>query len=183
MRIGKRGFVTAEWILWLSAALLSVMAFIFGQANIGFVILITFAMLSEMLVCMWLAILYDERTFGVKDMVRFWVEKALLLVLPLVGSMVDWAWYVWNPPMDSDLGYVLGFATTRVVLIGVLIYQLKRVVGGIAILYRDVPVVKRLMHVLDKLEHGGDPPPPEQRRRSYDPPIINDPIQEEESEK
>jgi hypothetical protein len=165
------GATPVDGLLWLLAVIVGAMAFVFGNANVGFVVLISVAMLVEMLVCLWLSILYEDRSFGAKEIVRFWVEKAVLLMLPLVGSIVDWAWYVWEPPR-VDLGHTLAYATTRVVLIGVLVYQLKKVVAGIGVLYRDVPVVKRMMHLLDKMEHGGEDPP--YHRRAYDPPIEGD---------
>jgi len=158
----------------------AMLGFLFGNTNIGFFVIIGAMMVSELLICMWLATLYSERTFELKEMVEFWTRKAILLVLPLIGSAVDWTWYLAAPPgLEAPIS--IPYLTTRVMLIGVVAYQLKRVLEGVLVVYKDIPVAQRLMHQLDKMMHGGEPPPA--NRRVYDPPFENDPIQREEDEK
>jgi hypothetical protein len=163
---------SAAWQAWdsLTGLLLSLgalLAFAFGKNSVGFLVLILLFCLIEMFALMLVAGLDDMKFFGWKEFVRCWLMKALLLMIPLVGAAVDWAWYIMMDP-DSYLGANVTRYTTKAMLIGVLGYQLREVLRIIITVYSDLPFLKLLMHEFDKMmRHGQDPP---YQRREYDPP-------------
>lgn len=139
------------------------MVFLFGRNNIGFLVIILIGTLVEFYLHMMLRGL-DQAPFGWKEVGRFWLQKGVLLTVPLVGAAVDWAWYLTSDP-ESYLGSDLKRVTTKTVLIGMIGVQWREVVILILKVYKDFGFLLKLMAIFDRLTRGGEPP---YKRREYD---------------
>lgn len=141
--------------------------FTFGQNNVGFVILLHIFFLIEMFAAMAVSGLDDSAGFGWREFIRFWLMKMMLLMVPLLGAGVDWAWYLMSGP-DLFLGQDVHRYTTKAMLIGVLGYQFREVGRNVLLIYKDLAFLKMLMHQIDKMMNAGQEPP--FYRRKFDPP-------------
>jgi len=148
--------------LWL-AAFGTTIGWAFGVYNIGFLYILTFALLMEWGAIVARAVLLPDVLHSARDMIRHWTERFLLVLLVPVGSSVDWLIYYMQPP-NRPLGEVMHMNMTKVAFIGVIAFILIRVVKIIAEFHKDAPIVDVVMAALDRFKTGGNHP----GRRDYD---------------
>lgn len=156
-----------EWVAGLVASIAAGVGFAFGENNIGFFVLVQIFFCAEMCAAMLVSGLDDEKEFGSAEFVRFWLMKALLLMVPLLGAGVDFAWYFMSGP-DLFLGQDVHRYTTKTMLVGVLGYTFKEIAKYVLVIYKDLPFLKILMHRVDLIMNAGKEPP--HYRRKWDPP-------------
>ena len=146
----------------------------FGRGNLGFLLVTLMFMIVEMFTCMGISALSpDERDdFSFRDVIEFWIKKAILLCLPLVGAAVDWAYYWMGDPDTILAAGELDRFTTKAIAIGILGYQLKQVLVNVLKVYKDLPLALALLRMVDSVRFtvkaDGETPPPKPDRRWYD---------------
>lgn len=155
----------SDWVKGVLASALAGVAFAFGENNVGFVVLFQIFCLVELLTCLLVSGLEDGKDFGWKQLLRFWLMKCMLMVVPLLGAGVDWAWYFMSGP-QTFLGQDVHRYTTKAMLIGVLMYQFREVGRNVLYIYKDLPFLKRLMTRIDVMMNAGHEPP--FHRRKYE---------------
>lgn len=157
----------------VAAFALSLLSSAFGKGNIGFIWLATLAVGLEYTVCMISAALRPDASFSLAQQWRFVLKRALLMLVPICGAIVDWTyWYMTPRTMPLGQGSDPHMYFTKALLIPIVAYLVLQSVKQIAFFYKDFPAIEWLMNMLDRMQRGGQDPP--QKRRKYDHPDIKE---------
>lgn len=160
-------FTTAAAIPeWLAAAWAAAAAFLylsFGKGNVGVLALVLVAMVLECWTYVARAYVLEHEQFRAKDFAVFWIKRSALLVLPVLGVLVDFAWF-WSSPENTILGAKIGRFATKGILVALFGWEVGQVFRSVQVLWR-IPWLDRWMRLIDRMLVEGEPP----TRRHYDP--------------